>query len=266
MRLLTNYLRQRSANKRKDSQIALSPDQLERHKRHIMLKEIGGPGVKKLMATRVSLIGAGALGGPCVLYLAAAGVGTIDIYDDDRIDRSNLQRQIQFEDRNIGIHKAESLAARLIALNPDINARPHVTRFIGSENIDSNIIIDATDNYETRYAINALAHTKCIPMVHGAAAGWSGQISVFASGSHKDAPCYQCWVPETPPDAQGCDEVGVVGAVTGIVGTQMALEAIKLITGAGTPLIGRLTLVDALNSTQRTLALNKDPACQTCAC
>lgn len=231
-----------------------------------MLKEIGGPGVQKLMTTKVSLIGAGALGGPCALYLAAAGVGTIDIYDDDRIDRSNLQRQIQFEDRDIGIHKAQSLAHRLMALNPDINARPHVTRFIGDEVIDSDIIIDATDNYETRYAINALAHANGIAMIHGAAAGWSGQISVFASGLHKDAPCYQCWVPETPPDAQGCDEIGVVGAVTGIVGTQMALEAIKQITGVGTPLIGRLTLVDALNGTQRTLVLSKDSVCKTCAC
>lgn len=230
-----------------------------------MLKEIGGPGVQKLMAAKVSLIGAGALGGPCALYLAAAGVGTIDIYDDDRIDRSNLQRQIQFADRDIGIHKALSLAARLTALNPDINIRPHVTRFIDQEEIDSDIIIDATDNYETRYAINALAHTNGIAMVHGAAAGWSGQVSVFASGLDKDAPCYQCWVPETPPDAQGCDEIGVVGAVTGMVGTQMALETIKQITGSGPTLIGRLTLIDALNSTQRTLGLRKDPTCQTCA-
>ena len=242
----------------------LTPEQLDRHKRHIMLKEIGGPGVHKLMAAKVTLVGAGALGGPCALYLAAAGVGHIEIYDDDRIDRSNLQRQIQFSNSAIGLHKAQYLAERLMAINPDTQTTTHISRFNGNNRIKSSIVIDATDNYESRYAINTLAHENGLAMVHGAAAGWNGQVSVFASGINNKTPCYQCWVPETPPDAEGCDEVGVVGAITGMVGTQMALEAIKLITGTGSVLIGRLTLIDGLNGTQRTLGLSKDPACQTC--
>ncbi|MEO1659563.1 MAG: ThiF family adenylyltransferase [Pseudomonadota bacterium] len=244
--------------------MALSADQLDRHKRHILLKEIGGPGVRSLRSASVSIIGAGALGGPCALYLAAAGVGQIELWDDDTVDRSNLQRQIQFTDDQIGAAKAEILAARLWALNPDINCTAKSHRFTASSAPASDILIDATDNFETRFDLNRLAHQSGRYLVSGAASRWSGQVSVYASGKAPDAPCYQCFVPALPPAAEACDEVGVVGALTGIVGTHMALEAIKLITGAGDPLIGRLLIIDGLTGDPRTLKLRPNPDCPVC--
>lgn len=245
--------------------MALSADQLERHKRHILLKEIGGPGVQKLGAARVSLIGAGALGGPCALYLAAAGVGAIEIWDDDQVDRSNLQRQVQFVETEIGSDKASTLGARLLALNPDIAITAHSARFGDQSEITGDILIDATDNFETRFALNRLAHTSGRYLVSGAASRWSGQVSVYGSGCAKDLPCYQCLVPELPPEAEACDEVGVLGALTGIIGSHMAMEVIKLISGAGTPLLGRLLIIDGLTSHNRVLKLRPNPDCSVCA-
>ena len=248
--------------------MSLTPEELDRHRRHILLKEIGGPGVQKLRAAHVSIIGAGALGGPCALYLAAAGVGQIELWDDDRVERSNLQRQIQFTDEDVGALKAETLAARLRAMDPSLHVHVVPDRFREGSEPQGTILIDASDNFPTRYALNALAHETHRPMVHGAAAGWTGQVSVFASGTEdgteSDAPCYRCWVPETPPDAEACDEVGVVGAVTGMTGTAMALEAVKLIAGAGKPLIGRVLLLSGLTGEARTVALRRDPACPVC--
>ncbi|MCA8902218.1 MAG: ThiF family adenylyltransferase [Hyphomonas sp.] len=244
--------------------MSLTPEDIERHKRHILLKEIGGPGVQKLRAAQVSIIGAGALGGPCALYLAAAGVGGIEIWDDDRVDRSNLQRQIQFGEADVGHLKSEVLAARIAAIDPSIRVAPRARRFGEGDEPTGTILIDASDNFPTRYALNALAHCTGRAMVHGAAAGWTGQVSVFASGLDADAPCYRCWVPETPPDAEACDEVGVVGAVTGMTGSAMALEAVKLITGAGTPLIGRILLLSGLSGEARTVKLRRDPDCPDC--
>lgn len=243
--------------------MSLTPEDIERHKRHIMLKEIGGPGVEKLRSASVSIVGAGALGGPCALYLAAAGVGQIQLYDDDLVDRSNLQRQVQFGEGDIGEPKVVQLADQLKRINPSVWVRWNQVRWDG-HSLAGDIIIDATDNYETRYALNAVAHNSKRQLIHGAAARWSGQASVFASGIDADAPCYRCWVPETPPDAETCEEVGVVGPVTGLVGTRMALEAIKVITGAGDPLIGKLWVLDALSGVGRTLKLRKDPACAIC--
>ena len=244
--------------------MTLTPTDIDRHKRHILLKEIGGPGVQKLRAASVSIVGAGALGGPCALYLAAAGIGQIEIWDDDLVDRSNLQRQIQFGEADVGRPKAEILAARLQDAHPDSHIRWHQHRWSESHPLAGEILVDASDNYPTRYALNAIAHATHRPMVHGAAAGWTGQVSVFASGVQADAPCYRCWVPETPPDAQACDEVGVVGALTGIVGSSMALEVVKLVTGAGTRLVGRLLLIDGLAGTPRTVGLKKDATCRDC--
>jgi molybdopterin/thiamine biosynthesis adenylyltransferase len=244
--------------------MSLTPEEIDRHRRHILLKEIGGPGVQKLRAASVSIIGAGALGGPCALYLAAAGVGHIELWDDDRVERSNLQRQVQFTDDEIGALKAETLAARLRAMDPSLDITVRAERFNQASAPEGQLLIDATDNFPTRYALNRLAHETGRAMVHGAAAGWSGQVSVFASGVQEDVPCYQCWVPETPPDAEACDEVGVVGAVTGMTGTAMALEAIKQITGAGKPLIGRVLLISGLSGESRTVALRRDPACPVC--
>ncbi|MEZ6000060.1 ThiF family adenylyltransferase [Hyphomonas sp.] len=245
--------------------MSLTPEELDRHRRHILLKEIGGPGVQKLRAANVSIIGAGALGGPCALYLAAAGVGRIELWDDDRVERSNLQRQVQFTDEDVGRLKAEILAARLQAMDPSINVDVVSRRFGEGAAPAGNILIDASDNFPTRYALNQLAHATGRAMVHGAAAGWNGQVSVFASGLQAEAPCYRCWVPETPPDAEACDEVGVVGALTGMTGTAMAMEAVKLITGAGKPLVGRVLLINGLGGESRTVTLRRDPACPVCA-
>ena len=243
----------------------LTADQLERHKRHILLKEIGGPGVAKLRDAKVSIIGAGALGGPCALYLAAAGVGEIEIFDDDVVDRSNLQRQVQFGDADLGNSKSDTLARRLRAINPDIEIRARAARVGPGTALSGTLLIDATDNYETRFLLNQVAHESHRILVSGAASRWSGQVAVYASGVAEDAPCYQCFVPQMPPDAEACDDVGVVGALTGLVGTSMALETIKLITGAGKPLIGRLLIIDGLSGENRALKLRPNPDCSVCS-
>jgi molybdopterin-synthase adenylyltransferase len=244
--------------------MSLTPEEIDRHRRHILLKEIGGPGVQKLRAASVSIIGAGALGGPCALYLAAAGVGQIEIWDDDTVERSNLQRQIQFGAADAGAGKADRLAERLRAIDPHLTVRNVARRFTPDETPAGDILIDASDNFETRFALNRFAHSHRRLLVSGAASGWTGQVSVFASGVQDDAPCYQCWVPESPPAAEACDEVGVAGPVTGITGSAMALETLKLITGAGTPLIGRIQLIDGLSGTSRMVRLTRDASCPVC--
>ena len=245
--------------------MALTPDDIERHKRHILLKEIGGPGVQKLRSASVSIVGTGALGGPCALYLAAAGVGVIELWDDDLVDRSNLQRQVQFGERDIGRAKVEMLAQRLGGLNPGVKITAHQARFGEGTALTGDILIDASDNYPTRFGLNALAHSSGRALVSGAASGWAGQVSVFASGFDDNAPCYRCFVPEIPPQAQACDEVDVVGALTGQVGAAMALEAVKLITGAGDPLIGKVQIVDGLAGAVRVVNLRRNLDCVVCA-
>ncbi len=245
--------------------MSLSPNDLDRHKRHILLKEIGGPGVAKLRAASVSIVGAGALGGPCALYLAAAGVGRIELWDDDCVDRSNLQRQVQFGEADIGALKGERLAERLRAIDPALAVSVRAERFGGASALAGDVLIDATDNFEARFALNALAHRTARPLVSGAAARWTAQASVFASGLIPGAPCYQCFVPAPPPTAEDCETIGVVGAVTGIAGARMALETVKVVTGAGAPLFGRLWLLDGLSGETRILKLRQDPECQVCA-
>lgn len=244
--------------------MSLSPEELVRHKRHIMLKEIGGPGVEKLRAASVSIIGAGALGGPCAMYLSAAGIGHIELWDDDVVERSNLQRQVQFGEPDLGHSKCNALAAHLTAAHPGTHIDPRRKRWAPGDALAGTLLVDASDNFETRYALNHAARMTERMIVHGAAAGWTGQVSVFASGVEADAPCYRCWVPETPPDAQACDEVGVVGPVTGMTATAMALEVIKLVTGAGAPLTGAILLLDGLSATFRKVSLRRDPQCQEC--
>ncbi|MEM7767545.1 MAG: HesA/MoeB/ThiF family protein [Pseudomonadota bacterium] len=243
----------------------LSPEDLDRHRRHILLKEIGGPGVGKLRNASVSIVGAGALGGPCALYLAAAGVGSITIWDDDRVERSNLQRQVQFSQSDVGALKAERLAERIKTLDSALDVTVMTERLTGGSALSGDLLIDASDNYPTRFVLNDHAHTTGRVLVSGAAEGWQGQVSVFASGVEDDAPCYRCLVPEAPPDAETCDTIGVVGAVTGMVGTRMALEAVKWITGAGETLVGRLWMVDGLSGRSRTATLHRDPQCQVCS-
>lgn len=244
--------------------MALSPDQLERQSRHILLKEIGGVGVQRLRAGSVSIVGAGGLGGPCALYLAAAGVGRIELVDADAVDLSNLQRQVQFGAGDVGAGKARCLAARLREIDPDIQVAARPARFAEGDALSGQVLVDASDNFETRYRLNRLAHATGKRLVSGAAIGWAAQVAVFGSGVSADEPCYRCFVPEAPPRAATCEEAGVVGAVTGIAGVRMALEVFKLLSGAGEPLRSQLWRFDGLTGQERTVVLRPDPACPVC--
>ncbi|MEL6661632.1 MAG: HesA/MoeB/ThiF family protein [Pseudomonadota bacterium] len=242
-----------------------SADHLTRHKRHLLLKEIGGPGVAKLAAAKVTLIGAGALGGPCALYLAAAGVGQIEVFDGDVVDLSNLQRQVQFSQSEIGANKAEALCARLCALNSDIVTVARPVMFARNTQPAGDILIDATDTFAARFDINGVASEHGSILVSGAAIGWAGQVGVFAPGRPEIGPCYRCLVPEDPDQDEDCETLGVVGAVTGITGARMALEVIKHVTGAGAPGMGHLWRVDGLTGQSRVVRVPADPACPHCA-
>ncbi len=244
----------------------MTPDALKRYARHLVLKEIGGPGQQALISSKVVIVGAGGLGGPAGLYLAAAGVGHITIIDDDVVDASNLQRQVQFVHTDIGMEKAVVMADTLDDLNPDITAKGKTVR-LTENNAQSllgghDIIIDGTDSFETRYVINAASLALNIPLVSGALGRFDGQVAIFPSD--QTGPCYRCLVPDIPPNAETCSEVGVVGALAGVVGSLMALETIKLITGAGDPLTGKLWIYDGLKAQSRTVKLQKDPACKAC--
>lgn len=239
---------------------------LDRYSRHILLKEIGGQGQKRLRAAKVALVGLGGLGAPAALYLAAAGIGTLRLIDDDAVALSNLQRQILFRTADIDRPKVEVGAQALHALNPGVAIEPHAIR-LTYENARSlvdgvDLIIDGCDDFATRFAVNYASHALGVPLVSAAVGRWDGQLAVFNAAA--DAPCYRCLVPEIPPDAEPCARQGIVGALTGVVGAFAALEAIKLIAGAGNPLSGRLWIFDGLSAQSRTVALAKDPACGTC--
>jgi len=244
--------------------MTLSAAEIERYARHVMVREIGGAGQQALRAASVSIIGAGALGGPCALYLAAAGIGRIEIIDDDRVDTSNLTRQVQFDAGDVGAAKSRRLAERLAGLNPHIKATARPERFGDGTDLTGDIIIDATDNFETRFALNRAAHETGRTLVSGAAGIWAGQVSAFASGLDAHAPCYQCLVPEPPPEAADCEVTGVVGPVTGMVGARMALETMKLVTGAGVALVSHLWIFDGLSGRGRVVKVQKDMKCATC--
>ena len=245
----------------------MTPDSIKRYARHLVLKEIGGPGQQALLDARVAIVGAGGLGGPVGLYLAAAGVGHLTIIDDDIVDVSNLQRQVQFVTTDIGMEKAVVMANTLKDLNPDITANGIVTKLTPDNSKallkNHDLIIDGVDDFASRFAINEAALALKTPLVSGALGRFQGQVS--AHYSNGDGPCYRCLVPDIPPDAETCSEVGIVGALAGIVGSVMALEAVKLITKAGEPLCGKLWLYDGLKSQARTITLPKDPQCAACA-
>jgi len=246
--------------------VTLTGEAIQRYARHLVLKEIGGPGQQSLLDSRVVIIGAGGLGGPAGLYLAAAGAGHITIIDDDVVEQSNLQRQGQFVTTDIGMEKAKVMADTLDDLNSDVQAKGLMTR-LTHRNAKSllegfDIIIDGVDSFETRFAINDAALALNIPLVSGALGRFNGQVSVFPSDG--TGPCYRCLVPDIPPDAETCSAVGVVGALAGVIGSMMALEAIKIITGAGEPLSGRLWVFDGLQGESRTVKLGRDPACPAC--
>lgn len=245
----------------------MNADQVSRYARHLVLKEIGGPGQAALLSSRVAIVGAGGLGGPAGLYLAAAGCGHITLIDDDRVEASNLQRQVQFVHSDVGMGKARAMADTLADLNPDITTKIYETRLTADNAQDllagHDVVLDGTDSFETRFEINAATLAQHIPLVSGALGRWSGQVAAFDHRRH-DAPCYQCLVPEVPPDAETCAAAGVIGALAGVIGSMMALETVKIITGAGDPLFGKLWLYDGLTASSRKVSLPKDPACRAC--
>jgi adenylyltransferase/sulfurtransferase len=248
----------------------LTDAQLERYARHIVLKEIGGPGQKKLLKSRVLVIGAGGLGAPCLMYLAAAGIGTIGIIDADTVSLSNLQRQIVHDTASVGMLKVESAARSLNRINPDVRVIAHRERITpeNAETIirDYDIVADGCDNFDTRFAVNDGCFHARRTLVSGAVGPFEGQLSTFKSHERDETgapyPNYRDLVPEAPPAGMmpACEEAGVLGALTGVIGSMMALEVIKEITGAGEGLAGRLLIYDALDMRMRTIRLRHDPA------
>lgn len=247
---------------------SLSPAQLERYSRHLLLPEVGERGQEKLLKSRVLLLGAGGLGAPASLYLAAAGVGTIGLVDADVVDASNLQRQVVHATSRLGLPKVESAEIALKDLNPDVQIVKYQER-LTSENVDRifdagwDVIIDGCDNFPTRYLVNDASVFKRIPVVHGSIFRFDGQVTTFKPFA---GPCYRCLYPEPPPAhlAPSCAEAGVLGILPGAIGVLQATEAIKLILGQGTPLIGRLLTWDSLSMTFRTLKLRRDKNCPVC--
>lgn len=245
-----------------------SETELNRYARHIVLREIGGTGQRKLKDARVLVIGAGGLGSPALMYLAASGVGTIGVIDGDVVEGSNLQRQVIHTDDRIGMPKVFSAEAAMKALNPFIDVRPYNRRLtpdIATDLFaDYDLILDGTDNFETRYLANEVAHRLGKPLVSGALSQWEGQLSVFDTAS--GTPCYRCIFPEPPAAglAPTCAEAGVFAPLPGIVGTMMAGEAVKLITGAGETLRGTMLIHDALYSDTRRITLKKHADCPVC--
>jgi sulfur-carrier protein adenylyltransferase/sulfurtransferase len=245
----------------------MTQDQRMRYQRHLLLPEVGEKGQLKLLDSKVLLLGAGGLGSPAAIYLAAAGVGTIGIIDMDVVDSSNLQRQILHTVDRVGMRKVDSAKVAITSLNPDVNVITYDTR-LGADNIldiidGYDVIVDGTDNFPTRYLVNDAALLKRIPVVHGSIFRFEGQVTVF---DPYVGPCYRCMIPEPPPAelAPSCAEAGVLGVLPGIVGSLQAIEAIKIILGLGDPLVGRLLTYDSLEQSFRTFKVRRDPACPTC--
>jgi molybdopterin/thiamine biosynthesis adenylyltransferase/rhodanese-related sulfurtransferase len=246
----------------------LTKDQLERYSRHLLLPEVGEKGQEKLLKSRVLLLGAGGLGSPAALYLAAAGIGTLGIVDNDAVDASNLQRQILHGTDRVGVSKVESARKTLENLNPDVKVVTFDER-LNSANVDCifdqgwDVIVDGLDNFPTRYLVNDASVFKKIPVVHGSIFRFDGQVTTF--WPHK-GPCYRCLYPEPPPPhlAPSCAEAGVLGILPGVVGTIQATEAIKILLGQGEPLVGRLLTYDSLKMSFRTLKLRRDKTCPVC--
>ena len=242
--------------------------ELERYARHIVLRELGGPGQKRLKQARVLVIGAGGLGSPVLMYLAAAGVGTIGVIDDDFVEHTNMQRQVIHREDTMDMPKVQSAVKAMAALNPFISLRPYqrrLTEEIAQELFsDYDVIIDGTDNFETRYLANRVAVRLGKPLVSGALAQWEGQLSVFDPA--KGGPCYQCVFPEKPAAglAPSCAEAGVIGPLPGVIGTMMALETVKLIAGAGHVTRGEMLIYDGLYGESRKIKLAQRSDCPIC--
>jgi molybdopterin/thiamine biosynthesis adenylyltransferase len=245
-----------------------APGELDRYARHVILREIGGAGQTRLKRARVLVVGAGGLGSPALLYLAAAGVGTIGVIDDDTVEATNLQRQIAHSDDRIGLPKVFSAERAMRALNPFVTVRPYHRRLtdeIAAELIaDYDLVLDGTDDSATRYLVNRVCAERGVPLIGAALSQWEGQISLY--DPQRGAPCYRCVFPEpaAPGLAPSCAEAGVLGPLPGVVGSMMAVEAVKEIAGAGEGLRGRMIIYDALYGETRTIALKRRPDCRTC--
>jgi molybdopterin/thiamine biosynthesis adenylyltransferase/rhodanese-related sulfurtransferase len=246
---------------------SLSPDELLRYGRHLSLPDVGEAGQQRLAGARVLLVGAGGLGSPAALYLAAAGVGHLGIVDGDAVELSNLQRQVLHGTRDLGRSKVSSAESRLRDLNPHVQVAAYHTRLTSANALDllrgHDLVLDGTDNFASRYLLNDACVLLGIPLVHGSVLRFDGQAAVFGAA---DGPCYRCVFPEPPLPGQvpGCAEAGVFGVLPGLVGTIQAAEAIKLLLGIGESLAGQLLLVDALRMRFRSIAIARDPACPAC--
>jgi molybdopterin/thiamine biosynthesis adenylyltransferase len=245
----------------------LSGTQRERYRRHLAIPEVGEAGQAKLLASRVLLLGAGGLGSPAALYLAAAGVGTLGIVDSDLVDLTNLQRQVIHSTRTLGRPKTESAAAAIRDLNPDVKVVPFQERLTRENALEIlrgfDVVVDGGDNFPTRYLVNDACVLLGIPVVHGSVYRFEGQVTTFWPGR---GPCYRCLYPAPPPPdlAPSCAEAGVLGVLPGIVGLLQANEALKVALGVGEPLVGRLVAFDALETRFHSLSIRRDPACPVC--
>ena len=248
----------------------LDEDRIDRYARHLILPEVGGAGQQRLLNSRVLVVGAGGLGAPILLYLAAAGVGTLGIVDDDSVDISNLQRQVIHTTERVGTPKVASAGAAIAALDPAIRVVPHRLRLDAESAAelfaDYDVIADGSDNFETRYAVNDAAVAAGRPLVSGAVLRFDGQLSTFKPHAGPEHPCYRCLFPEAPPpDAvPTCSEAGILGAVAGVVGSLQATEVLKELLGLGSGLSGRLLLYDALSAETRSISFARRADCPAC--
>jgi molybdopterin/thiamine biosynthesis adenylyltransferase/rhodanese-related sulfurtransferase len=247
---------------------SLGPSKRTRYSRHLLIPEVGEEGQLKLLDSRILLLGAGGLGSPAALYLAAAGVGKLGIVDADVVDETNLQRQVLHSTGSLGEPKVDSARRRIEELNPDVEVQPYRER-LTSDNVDRilddgwDVVVDGADNFPTRYLLNDASVWHDVPVVHGSIFRFEGQVTVFNPG---DGPCYRCLFPQPPPPelAPSCAEGGVLGVLPGVVGSIQGSEALKLVLGIGTPLVGRLLLFDALSATFTEVALSRRPECPVC--
>ena len=251
--------------------MALSDEELERYARHLVLREVGGVGQAKIRAAKVLIVGAGGLGSPCALYLAAAGVGTLGLVDDDVVSLSNLQRQILFTTSDVGKPKTAAAAGHLAALNPGVKLVAHQAR-LTAQNVKAliapyDVIADGSDNFATRFLLNDVCYAERKTLVAAAVTEFDGQLATFkAWDEHGNYPCYRCLFPEPPPPGTvpNCSETGVLGAAAGVMGSLQALEVLKQITGMGDDLAGKILITDTLSARFRTVSLSPDPACRLC--
>lgn len=250
--------------------VDLNSDQAERYARHLVMPQVGLEGQRKLLASRVLLAGLGGLNSPAAMYLAAAGIGTLGLLDNDKVERSNLQRQVVHGESSLGVSKTDSAAGRLADINPGtecIQLKQRVDARNAADLVRGwDVVVDGTDNFPARYALNAACLQRRVPLVYGAVMRFQGQVSVFDAGRDESSPCFRCLMPSAPPEGAtpSCSEAGVLGVMPGIIGTLQATETLKLLLGAGRPLTGQLLLVDTLTMEFRRMQVPRRADCPAC--